>query len=76
MDVSLHYSLMVLNFQVNQCFPKFMFSCEFCEIFNNTFFYRTPPEAASERKKETARTITITKTVKKMLKRQSWWAFF
>ena len=24
-----------------------MFSCEFCEIFKNTFFYRTPPVAAS-----------------------------
>ena len=23
------------------------FSCEFCEIFKNTFFYRTPPVAAS-----------------------------
>ena len=22
--------------------------CEFCEIFKNTFFYRTPPVAASE----------------------------
>ena len=25
-----------------------MFSCEFCEISNNTFSYRTPPVAASE----------------------------
>ena len=24
-----------------------VFSCEVCEIFNNTFFYRTPPVAAS-----------------------------
>ena len=24
-----------------------MFSCEFCEIFKNTFFYRTPSVAAS-----------------------------
>ena len=24
-----------------------MFSCEFCEIFKNTFFHRTPPVAAS-----------------------------
>ena len=23
-------------------------SCEFCEIFRYTFFYRTPPVAASE----------------------------
>ena len=27
-----------------------MFSCEFCEIFKNAFFYRTPPAAASETK--------------------------
>ena len=25
-----------------------VFSCKFCEIFKNTFFYRTPPLAASE----------------------------
>ena len=25
-----------------------MFSCEICESFKNTFFYRTPPVAASE----------------------------
>ena len=25
-----------------------VFSCEFCEILKNTFFYRTPPMAASE----------------------------
>ena len=24
-----------------------MFFCEFCEIFNNKYFYRTPPVAAS-----------------------------
>ena len=24
-----------------------VFSCEFCEIFENNFFYRTPSEAAS-----------------------------
>ena len=24
-----------------------VFSCEFCESFKNTFFYRTPPVAAS-----------------------------
>ena len=31
-----------------------VFSCKFCEVFKNTFFYRTPPVAASEyaRKKE------------------------
>ena len=26
--------------------PTQMFSCEICKIFNNTFFYRTPPVAA------------------------------
>ena len=25
-----------------------MFSCEFCEIIKNTFFYRTPTVAASD----------------------------
>ena len=25
-----------------------MFSCEFCEIFKNTYFYRTPLVAASD----------------------------
>ena len=25
-----------------------VFSCEFCEIFKNTFSYRTPPLVASE----------------------------
>ena len=25
-----------------------MFSCEFCKIFKETFFYRTPPVAASD----------------------------
>ena len=25
-----------------------VFSCKFCEISKNTFFYRTPPVAASE----------------------------
>ena len=28
--------------------PTYVFSCEFCEIFKNTFFYRTPPVDASE----------------------------
>ena len=27
--------------------PTQVFSCEFCENFKNTFFYRTPPKAAS-----------------------------
>ena len=26
---------------------ELVLSCEFCEIFKNTFFYRTPPMAAS-----------------------------
>ena len=25
-----------------------MFSCEYCEIFKNSYFHRTPPVAASE----------------------------
>ena len=29
-----------------------VFSCEFCEIFNNTFFYRTPLVAVSDDQKE------------------------
>ena len=29
--------------------PALVFSCEFCEIFKNTFLYRTPPVAASGR---------------------------
>ena len=28
--------------------PTHVFSCEFCEIFKNTIFYRTPPAAASK----------------------------
>ena len=28
--------------------PTYVFSCEFCEIFKSTFFYRTPPVDASE----------------------------
>ena len=27
-----------------------MIFCEICEIFNNTFFYRIPPVAASEKR--------------------------
>ena len=27
-----------------------MIFCEICEIFKNTFFYRTPPVAASEKR--------------------------
>ena len=29
-----------------------MFSCEICELFRNTFFYRTPPAAAYEQTQE------------------------
>ena len=32
---------------VQKCFKKETFSCEFCEIFKNTFFYRIPRVAAS-----------------------------
>ena len=40
------------NSQENTCVgvaetPTKAFSCEFYEIFKNTFFYRTPPMAAS-----------------------------
>ena len=31
-----------------------MFSCEFCKIFKNTFFHRTPPAAVSEKLKAEA----------------------
>ena len=27
--------------------PAQVFSCEYCKIFKNSFFYRTPPVAAS-----------------------------
>ena len=41
-----------VNFTGKQlCWSLFLakvFSCEICEIFNNTFFYRTPPVAGSE----------------------------
>ena len=33
--------------------PKVIY-CEFCEIFKNTFFHRTPPVTASEKLKEEA----------------------
>ena len=35
------------NFIKKETLAK-MFSCEFCDIFKNTFFYRTLPVAASE----------------------------
>ena len=31
--------------------PTEVFSCDICKLFKNTFFYRTPPVAASEKKK-------------------------
>ena len=34
------------NFIKNETLEQ-VFSCEFCEISKNTFFYRTPPVAAS-----------------------------
>ena len=33
------------NSQENNCAQ--VFSCEFCEIFKNIFFHRTPPATAS-----------------------------
>ena len=35
------------SFSIKQTLAQ-VFSCEFCEIFKNTFFYRTPPVAASD----------------------------
>ena len=32
--------------------PRQVFSCEICEIFKNTFFYRTPPLGAYEQTQE------------------------
>ena len=43
--------------------PK-VFSCEFCEIFKNTFFHRTTPVAASENRK--AEAVVQRCSVKKM----------
>ena len=42
-----------------------MFSCEFSEIFKNTFFHETPPVAASEKLK--AETVVRRSSVKKVL---------
>ena len=56
-----------------RCFSKFrkpkVFSCEFCEIFKNTFFYRAPPVAASEKLK--AEAVVQKCSVKKVLLRNS-----
>ena len=38
-----------------------VFSCEVCEIFQDTFFYRTPPVAASGDNKSHTRLFTLTK---------------
>ena len=37
-----------------------MFSCEFCEISNNTFFYRTPLVAASAESMFVIRSVALT----------------
>ena len=39
-------SVSFLNFIKKETLTQ-VFSCEFCEIFENNFFYRTPSEAAS-----------------------------
>ena len=39
--------LQVCNFIKKETLTK-VFSCEFCEIFKNTFFYRTPQVTASD----------------------------
>ena len=36
-----------------------VFSCEFCEIFKNTFSYRTTPVAASVHKKRDSDTVVF-----------------
>ena len=40
-------SLQARNFIKKESLAQ-VFSCEFCEISKNNFFYRTPPAAASE----------------------------
>ena len=40
--------LQACNFITKEILAK-VFSCEFCKISRNTFFYRTPPVAVSER---------------------------
>ena len=41
------YFLEAFNFIKKETLAQ-VFSCEFCEISKNTFFYRTPPVAASD----------------------------
>ena len=42
-----------------------MFSCEFCETFKNTFFYRTPQVAVSEKSQQF--TMSVLKSPQKAL---------
>ena len=44
-----------------------LFSCEFCEIFKNTFFHRTPLVAASDNLKN-FKNVHLTKEMKYLLK--------
>ena len=44
--VSFLIKLQARNFIKKEILAR-VFSCEFCEISKNTFFYRTPPVAAS-----------------------------
>ena len=43
-----HNSHQACNFIKKETLAQ-VFSCEFCEIFKNMFFYRTPPVTASEK---------------------------
>ena len=45
-DESLRYLEAVVQSRIETLAQ--VFSCEFCEISKNTFFYRTPPVAASD----------------------------
>ena len=52
-DHTIHYSIFhCMKASACNCIKKGtlaeVFSCEFCEIFKNTFSYRTPPVAASQ----------------------------
>ena len=51
------WSLFLIKFLINyQLYcketPTQVFFCEICQIIKNTFFYRTPPVAASEQTQE------------------------
>ena len=41
---------------------EWVFSCEFCKIFKNTFFYRTPPVAACKRSRANETRISLVKS--------------